>query len=69
MACIEAATNAGAWSWSSPVAVIPARSDYALYVLVKDSAGNLRRGAQAPISALARGEGMTLAEVALELLS
>jgi hypothetical protein len=37
--------------------------DYGLYVLVGDSAGNRRRGAQAPISAFARGEGMTLAGV------
>lgn len=43
--------------------------DYGLYVLVKDWAGNRRRGAQAPMSAFAKGEGMTLAEVAQELLS
>ena len=47
----------------------PRELDYVLYVLVKDSSGNRRRGAQAPISAFARGEGMTLAEVAQELLS
>ena len=41
--------------------------DYGLYVLVKDSAGNRRRGAQAPISAFARGEGMTLDGIARRL--
>ena len=37
--------------------------DYGLYVLVGDSRGNRFAGAQAPISAFARGEGMTLGDV------
>ena len=37
--------------------------DYGLYVLVGDSRGNRFPGAQAPISAFARGEGMSLADV------
>jgi hypothetical protein len=41
--------------------------DYGLYVLVGDSAGNRRPGAQAPISAFAGGEGMTLDDVEAEL--
>ena len=41
---------------------------YGLYVLVEDKAGHRRPPAQAPISAFARGEGMTLAEAAEELL-
>ena len=38
-------------------------ADYGLYVLVEDSAGNQRPGAQAAKSAFADGEGMTLLEV------
>lgn len=41
----------------------PRALDYGLYVLVEDSAGNRTPGAQAPISAFARGEGMTLDQV------
>ena len=39
------------------------------HVLIEDEAGNRRPGAQGPISAFAKGEGVTLAEMALELLS
>ena len=46
----------------------PRAIDYGLYVLIEDSARNRTPGAQAPISAFARGEGLTLAEVAEELL-
>ena len=41
----------------------PAAEDHGVYVLVGDSRGNRIPGAQAPISAFARGEGMSLAEV------
>jgi hypothetical protein len=41
--------------------------DYGLYVLVGDSAGNGRRGAQAPLSAFAKGEGMSLIDAAAEV--
>ena len=37
--------------------------DHGLYVLVGDSRGNRIPGAQAPTSAFARGEGMSLADV------
>ena len=40
-----------------------------LYLVVEDKAGNRRPGAQAPISAFARGEGVTLNEIAVELQS
>ncbi len=43
--------------------------DHGLYVLVGDSAGNRRPGAQAPRSAFVRGEGMTLTDVERELSS
>lgn len=43
--------------------------EYGLYVLVGDCAGNRRPGAQAPVSAFARGEGASLADVERELLA
>ncbi len=45
----------------------PEAEAYGLYVLVQDCAGNPRPGAQAPYSAFARGEGMTLAQISAEL--
>ncbi len=41
--------------------------DYGLYVLVGNSAGNRRPGAQAPRSAFAKGEGMSLIDAAAEV--
>ena len=41
----------------------PRADDYGLYVLVDDSRGNRLSGAQAPYSAFARGDGMTLAGI------
>lgn len=41
----------------------PGADDYGLYVLVDDSRGNRMPGAQAPYSAFARGDGMTLAGI------
>jgi hypothetical protein len=41
--------------------------DYGLYVLIGNSAGKRRPGAQAPYSAFANGEGMTLDDVAVTL--
>jgi len=41
----------------------PRTDSYGLYVLVGDSSGNRFPGAQAPLSAFARGEGMTLADI------
>jgi hypothetical protein len=41
----------------------PKALDYGLFSLVRGSAGNRIPGAQAPISAFANGEGMTLDEV------
>ena len=64
VACIEAANKRRGLELVKCRRRDPRALDYALYVLVKDSSGNRRRGAQAPISALARGEGITLAEVA-----
>jgi hypothetical protein len=40
----------------------PQAKGYRLYVLVGDCRGNRLPGAQAPILAFARGEGMTLAD-------
>jgi hypothetical protein len=41
--------------------------DYGLYVLVGDSSGKRRPGAQAPLSAFAKGEGMSLIDAAHEI--
>jgi len=46
----------------------PRALDYGLYVLVDDSAGNQRPGAQAPISAFTGEEGMSLGEAHAVLL-
>lgn len=45
----------------------PYADDFGLYVIVDDTRGNRLPGAQAPISALARGEGMTLNDIEAEL--
>jgi hypothetical protein len=42
--------------------------DYGLHVLVDDCRGNRHPGAQAPLSAVARGEGMSVTEAAETLL-
>jgi hypothetical protein len=49
----------------------PHAEDHGLYVLIGDSTGNRLPGAQAPRSAFARGEGMTLddTETALAALT
>lgn len=47
----------------------PHADDYGLYVLVEDSAGNRRPGAQAPRSAFAKGEGMLLTVIEAEIAS
>ena len=41
--------------------------DYGLYVLVGDSRGNRLLGAQAPLSAFAKGDGMSLTDAAAEV--
>lgn len=43
--------------------------EYGLYVLVDDSRGNRLPGAQAPLSAFARGEGRRLADIEDELVA
>lgn len=45
----------------------PRAEHHGLYVLVADSRGNQIPGAQAPLSAFGRGEGMTLADIEHEL--
>ena len=45
----------------------PYANDYGLYVLVEDTPENRRIGAQAPLSAFARGEGTTLDGIARKL--
>lgn len=45
----------------------PRAIDYGLYVLVDDSRGNRLPGAQAPISAFEKGQGMTLDQIEQEL--
>lgn len=45
----------------------PRALDYGLYVLVDDTKGNRMPGAQAPISAFAKGDGVTLDEIEKEL--
>lgn len=47
----------------------PLATDYGTYVLVHDSRGNRQPGAQARISAFAKGQGMTLSEIEAELNS
>lgn len=49
-----------AFCYASRALATIARRTNGLYVLVGDSAGNRRPGAQAPRSAFVRGEGMTL---------
>ncbi len=46
----------------------PRAVDFGLYVLVDDTAGNRTAGAQAPVSAFARGEGVSLDEIEKQLL-
>jgi len=47
----------------------PQAAGYGLYVLVGDSKGNRLPGAQAAISAFARGEGMSLRDIEAQLLT
>jgi hypothetical protein len=42
-------------------------ADYGLYVLVGDSRGNRLPGAQAPLSAFAKGDEMSLIDAAAEV--
>lgn len=45
----------------------PLAADHGQYVLVRDGAGNRRAGAQAPIAAFQRAEGVSLDDLVSEL--